>query len=145
MKIISHRGNLNGRIPFEENRPEYILSAIRSGYDTEIDLWRIRGKLFLGHDQPNHLIDLKFLIKYQSKIWIHCKNLAALSYLNCMKNKILNYFWHENDTYTLTSKGYIWTYPNKTTDKNCIIVLNGTNHPPKCFGICSDFPVKYKK
>ena len=26
-------------------------------------------------------------------------------------DKTFNYFWHQNDKFTLTSKGYIWTFP----------------------------------
>ena len=28
-------------------------------------------------------------------------------------DKSLNYFWHQTDDFTLTSHGYIWTYPGK--------------------------------
>ena len=37
MKLIAHRGNING--PCErENSPEYILETINLGYDCEIDV-----------------------------------------------------------------------------------------------------------
>ena len=39
MKLISHRGNLEGRKPELENNPEYIDEALSKGYDVEIDVW----------------------------------------------------------------------------------------------------------
>jgi len=38
MKLISHRGNLFGPNPTNENNPDYILNAIELGYDVEIDV-----------------------------------------------------------------------------------------------------------
>ena len=51
MKLISHRGNLHGKNPDLENRPDYILQALKKGYHCEIDVWLIRNKIFLGHDK----------------------------------------------------------------------------------------------
>ena len=39
MKLIAHRGNIDGPNVNEENKPEYILQAIEKGYFVEIDLW----------------------------------------------------------------------------------------------------------
>ena len=47
MKIISHRGNLEGRIPEDENNPDYIHEAIESGFDVEIDLWLYENGFYL--------------------------------------------------------------------------------------------------
>ncbi len=35
MRIISHRGNIEGPIPEKENCPEYINSALAQGFDVE--------------------------------------------------------------------------------------------------------------
>ena len=53
MILISHRGNLNGKMPQNENHPDYIDEAIHAGYDVEVDVWMIDNELFLGHDEPN--------------------------------------------------------------------------------------------
>lgn len=111
MKIISHRGNLTGPNPETENKPEQILHCIQKGYDVEIDLWRIGGQLFLGHDNPMYNTTLHFLHKYRHYLWVHCKNIEALEYMN-NSGASLNYFWHQEDQYTLTSWDYIWSYPN---------------------------------
>ena len=58
-----------------------------------------------------------------------------------------NYFWHETDTLTLTSKGYIWVYPGKQIVKNSIAVLPEifNDNISECVGICSDNIKNYKK
>ena len=56
MILISHRGNIDGVKPTKENSPEYILEAISLGYDVEIDVWKVDGKWFLGHDEPEYAI-----------------------------------------------------------------------------------------
>ena len=44
MKLIAHRGNINGPNPEKENHPDYINTAIKSGYDVEVDVWFIDNK-----------------------------------------------------------------------------------------------------
>jgi hypothetical protein len=138
---IAHRGNINGINKGRENTVEYILEAINKGFDCEIDVRYIDNKLYLGHDTPDYEINLAFLLNNSSKLWVHCKNLEALNYL--IDYKELNIFWHQNDDYTITSKGYIWAYPHKETLNNCIIVMpewhNYVDLNSNCKGICSDF------
>lgn len=141
MLIISHRGNLNGSNPLTENKPEYIIKAIELGFHVEIDIHVINNNIYLGHDYPKYLIDIKFLKQYKKFLWIHCKNFEALNYF---VGSDFNYFWHQEDDYTLTSKGQIWTYPNKNISKNSIIVdLLGETNNLFVYGICTDYPKKY--
>jgi hypothetical protein len=76
-------------------------------------------------------------------LWIHAKNLDALYVLQA--NPVLNYFWHQEDDFTLTSQGDIWTYPGKPLTKNSIMVMPEWNDPKfenlnlDCLGICSDY------
>jgi|TARA_R110000824_G_scaffold67527_2_gene174976 hypothetical protein len=145
MIYIAHRGNIDKKNVELENNPDYIKNALRKGFDAEIDVWH-RNKLYLGHDEPQHECSLDFLQKHSSRLWIHCKNLEALE--NLIKFKFLNVFWHENDDFTLTSKGYIWTYPGKSLTKNSIAVMpeiKKFQNLESCFGICSDFISTYLK
>ena len=141
MKIISHRGNLNGRNPSTENSLPAINVALYYGFDVEIDVWYKNNNWYLGHDKPQHLVDKLFL--ENKKLWCHAKNLDALNLM--IKNKKIHSFWHQNDDFTLTSKNYIWTYPNKNTTSNSIIVLKNSKDKisKKCFGICTDFALSY--
>ncbi|MEY4342356.1 MAG: Synechococcus phage, partial [Pseudomonadota bacterium] len=59
-----------------------------------------------------------------------------------LKNNIQNSFWHQEDDFTITSSGYIWTYPNKSITSQSIIVDLNKNWKTKnynCFGVCVDF------
>lgn len=142
MIYISHRGNLAGPKTDSENRPEYIQNAITAGYDVEIDVWFKNNKFYLGHDEPQYNIENNFLLK--KEVWCHAKNLEALTE---MKKIGSHYFWHENDQFTLTSKGYIWTYPGNELSYNSICVLPEKDLKKKtleCAGVCSDFIKRYK-
>jgi hypothetical protein len=140
MLKISHRGNLSGPSP-RENHPFYIEEAIFAGFDVEIDIRLIDNELFLGHDEPQYLTSKTFLNRYKDNLWIHCKNLAALEYFVNLQEGF-KYFWHEEDSYTLTSNGLIWTYPGKPITDKSILVIKGQDVEPSyqvAFGICSDY------
>jgi len=148
MKIIAHRANLEGPNSKNENKISSIKKCIDLGYDVEIDLRFFKGNLYLGHDQPKDIITKKELIEIKRKAWIHCKNLKAISYFTQIEEDF-NYFWHEKDSYTLTSKGYIWAYPGETLSQECICVLPETDDSLKNIssltkkeisGICTDYP-----
>lgn len=146
MKLISHRGNINGRFESYENEPTYIDNAITEGYDVEVDIWLIDKQLYLGHDKPQYGVDLKWLSDRFSKLWIHCKNVEAVLYFKECVNDV-NYFWHESDLLTLTSKNYIWAYPGKQPILGSIAVLPElyNDDVSKCIGVCSDYIDNYRK
>jgi hypothetical protein len=144
MVLISHRGNINGRKPEDENKPWYILNAIEQGYDCEIDVWHVKNQWYLGHDKPEYEIDLGFL--NNNKLWCHAKNLQALQDL--LKNNI-HCFWHQKDDYTITSRGIIWTYPGNSLSCDSICVMpEYVNKKFKgldtCAGVCSDIIVEFR-
>jgi hypothetical protein len=145
MILIAHRGNLNRRFEIWENEPTYIDKAISMGYDVEVDVWYKDNLLWLGHDKPQYGIDYRWFRDRISKLWIHCKNIGAVEWFSCSEY-VYNYFWHENDTLTLTSRGYIWAYPGKQPVKNSIAVMPEINNDilSECIGICSDFIDNYK-
>ena len=144
MKLISHRGNINGPDSENENSPKYIERAIQQGYDVEIDL-RIGLGFQLGHDEPQYNIDISWLNQFKDNLWIHCKDFATLTYFVDRKQIGYNFFWHQEDDYTLTSQGYIWTYPGKHVSRNSVLVdLEGVNKELNCYGICSDYVGKLK-
>ena len=138
MILIAHRGNTNGVNSADENKPEYIMAAVDSGYHAEIDVWFINGEYLLGHDEPLYKVEESFL--ENEKFWCHAKNLEALEAM--IKNEKIHCFWHQGDDFVLTSRGYIWTQPGKPCGSNSICVLpegsrlvTGEISP---FGICAD-------
>ena len=149
MKLIAHRGNVDGPNPIEENNPQYVEKALLKGFHVEIDIRfdQYDKKLYLGHDEPQYLIDWFWLAKYKDFLWIHCKNIEALYEFSYGTNGF-NYFWHQEDDFTLTSSNYIWTYPGKTYTPRSIIVMpeNSIGRDKfdalrvyNCFGVCSDY------
>jgi hypothetical protein len=135
MLIIAHRGNVDGPRPETENKEVTIIAAINEGFDCEIDVWKIDDRLWLGHDGPETETTVRFLETYRSSLWIHCKNLAALIFLK----DSFNCFFHDKDTYTLTSKGFIWgNIGSPTTDK--VICVMPPGEIGECFGVCTDHP-----
>jgi hypothetical protein len=144
MVLISHRGNLNGKIEEKENHPDYIDEAISLGYDVEIDVWMIEGVLYLGHDEPQYGITQHWLNQRYGNLWIHCKNVEAMEWFNSIGT--FNYFWHQEDTLTLTSKNYIWAYPGKQPIEKSVAVLPEIHNDDvnRCIGVCSDYIEKYK-
>ena len=120
MILISHRGNINGKNKNRENSIEYISEALNLGFDVEIDVWWSNGYLYLGHDKPQHLIDLSWFEKNKNSLWVHCKNIESVVKL---QNTDFHYFWHQNDDVTLTSNKFLWTYPGKELTKNSICVM----------------------
>jgi hypothetical protein len=141
MYLISHRGNTNGPKKKLENSPKYIYQALESGYNVEIDVRYVGGFFYLGHDTADYKIEKSFLLS--DGLWCHAKNVEALEEL---KKLNCNYFWHDNDDYTLTSNGFIWAYPGRKLTKNSICVLPEKSDYKKihCAGICSDFIERYK-
>jgi len=141
MILISHRGNFEGKNFNLENNPAYIDEALSKNYDVELDIWYISEKWYLGHDDPKYLVDINWLTKRKDKLWIHCKNFEALNKLNKFKN-IFNYFWHEEDAFTITSKNFIWSHPKNLFLENSIAVcfdkIDKNIDYKKCIGICSD-------
>lgn len=142
--LISHRGNLVGPNFSLENSPSYIEEAIKQKFLVEIDLWVKNDKLFLGHDEPQYLIEIQWLKSLQNYLWIHCKNHEALNIT--LRNK-LHCFFHDSDDYTITSWGYVWAYPGKlSSGPMCIEVLperivniNQYVFDTNFYGICSDY------
>ena len=146
MIYIAHRGNTNGKFESYENEPNYIDMAIKKGFDVEIDIWCIDNLIYLGHDEPQYGIDFRWLRDRITKLWIHCKNLEALILLkNCGYD--VNYFWHQEDDFTITSMGYFWTYPGKELSSNSVAVMPETKEfkdIEKAYAICSDYVEKIK-
>ena len=57
MKLIAHRGLMNGPDKEKENTPKQIELALKEGFDAEIDLWWSNGRFWLGHDGPTTEIE----------------------------------------------------------------------------------------
>lgn len=145
--LIAHRGNIDGINSDWENEPSYIDNAIAKGFDVEVDVWLVKNKIYLGHDEPQYDVTLDFLWERKDSSWYHAKNFEALEFLLDVQE--LHTFWHQEDTYTITSKGVIWQYPSEIVYPNAIFLMpekfpNVDKEELKnALGVCSDFISSY--
>jgi len=123
MELIAHRGNIFGPQPEIENSPEYIDEAIRQLYKAEIDLWSVRGELFLGHDSPIYLIDFDYLFDRRDFIYVHLKGRFEEGNA-CLIND-LNWFKHHDERFVFTNFGDKWYFPSAE------IMSDGVNLMPE--------------
>jgi glycerophosphoryl diester phosphodiesterase len=136
--IISHRGNLNGPDPTTENTNEQINKAINAGFYVEVDVWGIKGELWLGHDRPIEKC------KMHPKLIYHCKDIHAAE--RCGLSNA-HFFMHEIDKQVLTSEGYFWTYPGYQIGNYsiaCLPELKPSWDITKAAGVCTDYPIRYR-
>ena len=139
VKFIAHRGNWDGPNPEFENKIEYLEAAYNKKYNVECDLIGHKGKLYFGHDVPGEPAKFDFLV--QPGVFCHAKNLEGLLLLSDIPG--IDYFWHEKDTVTITSRGYFWCYPGAHPVHNRAIWLDlgGIPLPENTYGIygiCGD-------
>ena len=136
MILIAHRANLTGPNYATANTPEQIEKVLAKGLNCEVDVWKVFDKFFLGHDEQRYKVSKKFL--KNKKLWCHAKNLAALE--SMLYNNI-HCFWHETDKFTVTSKGYIWTFPGEEVGDRSVIVHKDRDWKLKydCYAVCTDY------
>ena len=142
MILIAHRGNINGRNPERENTISYIEEALKAGYHCEIDVLKFDGtQFYLGHDEPQEAVSIEWLIS--NNLWCHAKTYNALEAMTVLG---IHCFYHKNDEYTMTSRGWIWAYPGQPGGKYTIAVHPEELHPGdvmKFAGVCSDHVSKF--
>lgn len=143
MKYISHRGNLCGPDPIRENTFDYITTALNDDFDVEVDVRFVKGGIHLGHDSAGELVDIEFL--KNPCLWIHAKTIETLYEL--LRYEQINCFFHYQDQCTLTSKGYIWTYPGWTITPLSIEIKHDFPNrvDTSAFGLCSNSIAKYRE
>ena len=156
MIIIAHRGLLDGPDPWgtRENSPESIEKCIKLGYHVEVDVWaNSSGTVSLGHNGAHYPVTWDYLKERAGRLWVHAKNVWTAVELT--KHPELNWFFHQDDPMTLTSKGNLWVHPNTPfLLPGTIAVLPETwidlkgaarkfEKHKDVLGICTDYPVKF--
>ena len=144
MILISHRGNIDSINPERENTHNYIDEAINSGYHVEIDIYYHDEKLWLGHDNPETVVENKWLVDRAASLFIHAKNHAALEHF--LYNTNIPVFYHSIEPHVLIGNTkLIWSHNLAEATSNSIIPLLSEEEAQKAndfrhvFGICSDF------
>lgn len=145
MRFIAHRGNTEGAKPELENTLSYLEAALKNKFDIEVDVFTRKGQLYLGHDTPKDPINIEFLTN--RRVWCHAKDEAT--FLNLIKFQDLNVFWQQDDKFSITSRGYIWTHSkcSKFVQNSVATVLDYKSEflkDKKIHGICSDIIQLYR-
>lgn len=135
MKIISHRGNLNGPSPSDENTFDAIEYALERGFAVEIDIWAMGDKFWLGHDKAQTTISLGKIYEWSEveDVYVHCKNMLALqtlAKLNLKDHHIFPFF-HDVDDCILLTNNYVWVHPKA-------VHLTNINYTSKCIAMLSN-------
>ena len=145
MHLIAHKGLLHGPNPDIENSPDQVEYALSGGYGVKVDVWLIEQQWFLGQLRPVYKVPSTFI--RQSGLWLQCRNYAALDGVARMSRR--NYFWHDADSYTLTSKGFIWAFPSQPISELAICVMPEWEDETfsnigdiTCAGFCSEYIVE---
>lgn len=148
MKLIAHRALRDGPNSQLENHPLEIVECLNLGFDVEVDVWLNNGQWSLGHNAPTYSVDFEFLNRPQ--LWLHVKNWHAADKLVELYHSgyDLNFFDHNKDQRTLTSKGYWWSQPGLPAGHRGVVVMPEWTTGAlqiedalqfKCWGLCSDW------
>lgn len=143
MILISHCGNLDGSQPEYENQPDYLFKALAAGFEVKVDVWHDGTSFKLGAE-PTYFATLDFL--RSEGLWCQCRNAEALRRL--AEAGSAHYFWHEQNSYSLTNWGFVWTHPNiEVIPNKSIALLPETNtewQVDQALGLCSDVIANYR-
>jgi len=133
---ISNRGNLAGKHPDEENKPDYIERALENGVCVKTDIWVIKNKTVTGTEHPATGINLNLFDK--EKLLIQARNPTALLYL---LEEGYHCYWRESDNLIITNRNFILSYAGSIFPKSIIMLPeeNAIVTNNDYMGICSDF------
>lgn len=133
---ISNRGNLAGKDPDEENKPDYLERALEEGLCVKTDIWVIKDRTVTGTEHPSTGINLNVFDK--EKLLIQARNPTALLFL---LKEGYHCFWRQSDNFIMTNRNFVLSYAGSIFPKsimmepedNAILINNDY------VGICSDF------
>lgn len=141
MIIIAHRGNIDGPDSCNHDLKK-IADGIGQGYYMELDLWKIDGNFYFGHDTPEKLICLDDFD--HPKVFFHLKNLFL------PRLKFADAFSIDHDNFVLTLRGRLWCNYGAGFAENSVVCApelvkseepleNFLRSHQKAWGICTDY------
>ena len=144
MRLISHRGNLSGPNPENENTLLHIQRAIDRGYDVEIDVRLLDGQLYLGHDSPDYPVELSWLLERKDHLWIHAKNFKAMDFLLPHDFRV---FYHSVEKHVVIGNTKTaWSCDLMEATEKSVVPMIGLDDVEKYkglaagfYGVCSDY------
>ena len=157
-KVIAHRGLLHGPSIELENNIENIENNIKK-YPyiiNELDIWLDSDLIYIGHNEAARQIDLDILSNYSKNLILHIKgiNFESIKSIYLLKSigEKFHFFSHQDDDFTITNHGWVWSHPKKGFVKNTICVLPeevmsldlavNQFEFKQLYGVCSDYPLE---
>lgn len=141
--IISHLGNIDGRIPERENRFNYLKAALKAGWHVCADVLFRNGGFLLPHQTGFDAAPMSFFS--QPRVWSRCRDAETLDALCNIK---AHSFFLSAGAYALTSEQFIWTLPPETLVDRSIAAFPELTDPDwlekqEPAGMCSNTPIRY--
>ena len=141
--IISHLGNIAGRVPERENTIKYLQEALKAGWHVMADVQFVNGAFILPHDNGFSAAPPSFFSN--QRVWSRCQNAETM---DALCNIGAHAFIAGDSPLALTSAQFIWTLPPRELSPRSIAVypeLAETDwleqYEPA--GLCSNEPMNY--
>ncbi len=154
MRIVSHRGNLDG--PGSECERERVDAALAAGFDVEVDVRHVFGKLMVGHDKPMYELPAQWLEPgLIDRFWFHAKDARSHNELGAKGGRV---FMHANEPFAIVFPERLkWVHPTHnevmydrfTKQDAALDVLGYPRLSPSSlegfpFALCTDWPNEWK-
>lgn len=142
-RLISHRGNLNGRNPLAENNPKYLIDASRL-FLVEVDLWYEGGFFYTGHDEPTFSIDQYFL--QNESFLLHAKDVKT--FLAVSQLPKVEVFYQDENLVATSNKGRVIFHSSirfEIEDRANYVLIDLNAEMPEyghLHSVMTDFPEK---
>lgn len=141
--IISHLGNIDGRIPERENTLPYIKEALAAGWHVCVDVLYTNGNFVLPCEKAFYPIPPSLLSN--CRVWARTYDPETIDALCTIKAHCVI---ATESPVTLTSEQFIWTLPPLQLAGRAIAVFPELappdwleNYEPA--GLCSNQPARY--
>lgn len=108
VEIISHRGNMFGPTEGLENNPS-LIEATAVFFKVEVDVRKVNGEYWLGHDKPEYKVSLEWLANLKDRLMLHCKDVHTYE---CDNLESFHRFMHDDEPTVLCSRGNILKHPD---------------------------------
>lgn len=141
--IISHLGNIAGRVPEKENKLAYINAALKAGWHVLVDVRWHNGGFYLPHMDGFDCLSPAFLSK--QRIWSRA---ADAETLDALCNIGAHTLVATAAPFTLTSAQFIWTLPGYSLSPRAVAAYPELAEPDwlelyEPAGVCSNEPSNY--
>ncbi len=154
MKIISHRGNIDG--PGSDCERDRVEMAIDAGFYVELDVRRAFNELMIGHDKLLYKLPVDWIRKpLADRFWFHAKDVATFNELGALGLRV---FMHTDEPFAVVFPERLkWIHPvhnpvvyDRFTVKDVAVDVAGyprldvtsVTHSP--YAICTDWPNQWK-